>query len=103
MTRQRLPGAPSLDGSRTSASARLPAGPCRLDQMGEAGFEPAKAEPLRLQRNPVDRLGTPPAPVSILDPVYRIRGHPAGSLYFELGVFGSAHGCTDVLRFHSMG
>src|SRR5215217_5042937 len=25
-----------------------------------AGFEPAKAEPLRLQRNPVDRLGIPP-------------------------------------------
>jgi hypothetical protein len=33
--------------------------------MAGAGFEPAKAEPSRLQRDPFDRSGTPPGPSSI--------------------------------------
>src|SRR5215217_686085 len=63
--------APSPDDWLTFGSARLRTN--HSHQMGEAGFEPAKAEPLRLQRNPVDRLGTPPAPTAILDAVPRGR------------------------------
>jgi hypothetical protein len=33
------------------------------DPVAGAGFEPAKAEPVRLQRTPFDRSGTPPGPV----------------------------------------
>ena len=50
--------------SRAAAvSARLRREPRR--SMAGAGFEPAKAEPTRLQRVPFDRSGTPPGPVSL--------------------------------------
>ncbi len=36
--------------------------------MAGAGFEPAKAEPTRLQRVPFDRSGTPPGAADSLGP-----------------------------------
>src|SRR5207248_1543704 len=40
---------------------RRPAVERTKDDMAGAGFEPAKAEPMRLQRIPFDRSGTPPS------------------------------------------
>src|SRR5271155_2762682 len=47
--------------------------------MAGAGFEPAKAEPMRLQRIPFDRSGTPPERVedSGQPPSGERRGRPA--------------------------
>ena len=45
---------------------RAPTAPCFARRgMAGAGFEPAKAEPTRLQRVPFDRSGTPPGLVSL--------------------------------------
>jgi hypothetical protein len=40
--------------------------------MVDAGFEPAKAEPLDLQSSPVDRLGNPPTESEGFEPSVQV-------------------------------
>src|SRR3954467_510966 len=45
-----------------------------VSSMAGAGFEPAKAEPMRLQRIPFDRSGTPPGVGQSTEPRLRDGG-----------------------------
>ena len=62
--------------------------------MAGAGFEPAKAEPTRLQRVPFDRSGTPPGAVQEFR-AYRPR---AGTRLLALGGFAQLLGVWERLQ-----
>ena len=66
--------------------------------MAGAGFEPAKAEPWRLQRHPFDRSGTPPRAAQSSDQAARATSKGRSRSTSNAAYFGPPSKSPDLLR-----